>query len=200
MTNAEAQSESLTSQLLPRLLDRSARQSPLRVLDVGMGQPETVSFFGDRRCHLCFAGLHETLAELADADVPPANASQWRDYLENRIAWLGREPFDLCLFWDIFNFLDNSALQALDEVLGKRITEHTVGHGLVLLNSDTTLPAHEYAIAGNDRLALKKRRVPVPRVHPCTQSRLGAALGRFRVGRSVLHRHGLMELTLDGHQ
>ena len=139
----------MPTRLMPDLIDRLDKASPLMVLDVGFGVHETVEYFGDRRCRLHFAGLHETVS------VPPANKlktpfGQMVDkaaqeeamhaaWLEKFQAAMNFEPgtcFDLCLFWDFCNYLDDMALKAFADALAPFVGPATLGHAYILLKPD----------------------------------------------------------------
>lgn len=193
MNSPEPQRDSLPSQLLPQLLERLEEVSPLNVLDVGLGKPATVDFFSARRCRLHFSGLYEVLQnDRADEEI------SWREVFRREMQYPSDIRFDLCLFWDFFNYLDDEALRAFAETLAPFTGPKTVGHGFAVLNSDTVIPDREYSVLDRECFAIRPGRLTQPRTHPRPRSTLDRMLSGFTVGHSVLHRDGLLEMRLDG--
>lgn len=193
MSHPDPQSDSLSSQLLPQLLDRVEHASPLQVLDVGLGRAETVDFFSERRCRLHFSSLYETLQKGQTLEEV-----SWSTLFRREMDYPAGTVFDLCLFWDFFNYLDDDALQAFSRALSPFTDQRTVGHGFAVRNSNTAIPGREYAIAGRDRFSIRPGRQSLAATHPRPQATLGRMLEKFSLGRSVLHRDGLLEVMLHG--
>lgn len=201
--------ETLPTRLMPDLLDRLEKASPLMLLDVGFGVHETVEFFGNRRCRLHFAGLHETVA------VPPATKlktpfGQLVDKAEQdeatHAAWLAKfqaainfEPgtkFDLCLFWDFCNYMDDLALKAFSDALAPFIGPQTLGHAYILLKPETNVLNREYGVLARDQISVRPGQHGHLPSFPRPQARVTSMLRGFAVNHSVLRRDGLLEIAL----
>lgn len=201
--------ETLPSRLLPDILDRVTDTSPLMVLDVGMGVHETVEYFGHRRCRLHFSSFHDAL------ESPPAVTSKtkigqivdeaerqellfnaWRKKFSAMMKFQKGTTFDLCLFWDFFNYLDDLALKAFSDALSPYIGRHTQAHALILLKPDTHVLNREYGIMSRDQIAMRPGRLDNLGSYPRPQARLASMLKDFTVSHSVLRRDGLLEASL----
>lgn len=182
------------STLLPRLFERASEDTRLTVLNIGPALPETVAFFSDFRCRLYFADLFSELPLALPEDVAGAPG----DYLEHRLrdalALPAGTAIDICLFWDLFNFLDADALTALAAVLRPHLHEDSVAHGFSVHNTRAPQGRYLYGINSMDELNLRRRPTPVPGYAPHSQSRLKSLLGGLRVERSLLLPDSRLEL------
>ncbi len=184
------------SALLPRLFERVDEEARLTVLNIGPALPETVGFFSGFRCRLYFADLFGELP----LEVPEELAGCPGEHLENTLraalALPAGTQVDICLFWDLFNFLDADALTALNAVLRPHLHESTVGHAFSVHNASTAQSGHLYGINGIDELQVRQRPAPIPGYAPHTQSQLKSLLKGWRIERSLLLSDKRLELLL----
>ncbi|MBC54764.1 MAG: hypothetical protein CMQ34_13110 [Gammaproteobacteria bacterium] len=204
------QTETLPSRLMPDILHRLAEVSPLMVLDVGFGVHETVAHFGNRRCKLHFCGLPDALTappvipapvqktgQFVDESVRQENLLEaWRDRFRHVLNFPEGTQFDLCLFWDSFNYMDDLALKAFFEVLYPFIRKETLGHGLIQLKEDRQVTNREYGVQSQDQLVMRPGHHAERTSHPRPQARVAAMLKGFAVSHGVLRRDGLLEVSL----
>ncbi|HDZ08202.1 hypothetical protein [Pseudohongiella sp.] len=202
--------ETLPSRLMPDILHRLAEMSPLMVLDVGFGVHETVEHFGNRRCKLHFLGLPDALrsppvlpspaqktGKIVDEAARQENLlNAWRERFRSVLDFPEDTRFDLCLFWDAFNYMDDLALKAFFEVLHPYIRKETLGHGLIQLKEDKQVTNREYGIQAPDLLAMRPGHHSALACHPRPQARVAAMLKGFAVSHGVLRRDGLLEVSL----
>lgn len=191
--SAEASVQAST--LLPRLFEHTGEEQRLTVLNIGPALPETVAFFSGFRCRLYFADLFSELP----LEVPEDIADRPGDYLERAfreaLALPAGTSVDICLFWDLFNFLDDDALTALVTVLRPHLHGGSVAHGFSVHNTRTPQSGYLYGINSIDELNLR-RRDPVPGYAPHSQSQLKNLLRGLRVERSLLLPDSRLELLL----
>ena len=202
--------ETLPSRLMPDIQHRLADVSPLMVLDIGFGVQETVAYFGNRRCKLHFCGLPDALlsppvipvptqktGKLVDESVRQENLlNAWRERFRNVLNFPEATRFDLCLFWDAFNYMDDLALKAFFEVLHPFIHKQTLGHGLIQLKEDRQVSNREYGIQAQDELVMRTGYHGTLGSHPRPQARVASLLKGFAVSHGVLRRDGLLEVSL----
>jgi hypothetical protein len=192
--SAEASAQAST--LLPRLFERADEDQRLTVLNIGPALPETVTFFSGFRCRLYFADLFSELP----LEVPEDMAGSPGDYLEQAfreaLALPAGTTIDICLFWDLFNFLDADALTALLNVLRPHLHGGSAAHGFSVHNTRTPQGGYLYGINSIDELNLRRRREPLPGYAPHSQSQLKALLRGLRVERSLLLPDSRLELLL----
>jgi hypothetical protein len=201
--------ETLPSRLLPDILERVADPSPLMVLDVGMGVHETVEYFGQKRCRLHFSCFHDALVAapvvtsqpkighiVDEAERQEQLLDAWRKTFSAMMDYRKGTSFDVCLFWDFFNYLDDLALKAFSDALSPYIGPHTRAHALVLLKPDTNVLNREYGIMAHDQIAMRPGNLGRLDSYPRPQARLASLLKDFSVSHSVLRRDGLLEVSL----
>ncbi|MEX0740376.1 MAG: hypothetical protein WD071_13620 [Pseudohongiella sp.] len=202
--------ETLPSRLMPDILQKIAGESTLMVLDVGFGVHETVAHFGNRRCKLHFCGLPDALqspptlappaqktGKLIDESIRQENLlTAWRDRFRSVLDFPEDTRFDLCLFWDSFNYMDDLALKAFFEVLHPYIRKETLGHGLIQLKDDNQVMNREYGIQAQDQLAMRPGHHGSLASWPRPQARVASMLKGFAISHGVLRRDGLLEVSL----
>ncbi|MBU2097903.1 MAG: hypothetical protein KKD00_04020 [Gammaproteobacteria bacterium] len=201
--------ETLPTRLMPDLLDRKAGASPLMVFDMGFGVHETVNYFGDRRCRLHFAGVPDALnvppsvrsktpfGQLVDkAEQDEAIQRAWLERFQNILNFEPGTQFDLCLFWDYFNYLDDLALKAFADALAPYVGPQTLGHAYVLLKPEVNVLNREYGILARDQISVRPGRHGNLPSFPRPQARMTSMMKGFAVNHSVLRRDGLLEVAL----
>ena len=180
------------SKLLSSLFAQIDLDRRLTVLHIGPALPETVEFFSIYRCKLIFVDLFSDLPLVTheDADVP----------LQQQIAELLALPpeirLDVCLFWDLFNFLDNEAIEAFLAALRPNLHAGSLAHGFAVYNLQSPQDGQFYGIRAGDTFNIRKRASMLPGYAPHPQSRLKTLLSCFNIDRSVMLSDGRLELLL----
>lgn len=186
-----------SARLFPELfrgLDLSER---LRVLEIGRAQPETVDFFSRFKCRLQFADLYSA-SELLQGQAKSSEADLAKRF--RKVLDIHKDArFDLCLFWDIFQYLTPGAIRALCGVLEPHIHKQTRAHAFGVHSILTACERAEYAIAGPAEFKLKKGRIPDLQYLPHPQAELSELLKVFRIERAMLMADGTVEMLL-GHK
>jgi len=203
--------QALQTRLMPDLLEQLAGQSRLMVFDVGFGVHETIAYFSNRCCRLHFSALHENLlippvirskaafGQLADPGEH--DSALYQAWLERFQAAMQFEPgtrFDLCLFWDFLNYLDDQALKAFADALAPYTSPQTLGHAYILLKSDADVLNREYGIKSADQISVKSAQLGNLASYARPQARVTSMMKGFVVKHCVLRRDGLLEAALKG--
>lgn len=142
---------SITSKVLPKFLATlSSTPSPV-LLNLGPVVGQNISFFGDRLSCKIFV---EDLFKDVDALAAKGSSASLADALEGRFTH-PRESIDGILCWDLFDFLDRRAAQAL---AGRLVA--LLRPGGVLYGFFGTAPAEvtqhtRFIVEAPDRLRLK---------------------------------------------
>lgn len=182
---------SQVSQLLAGLFEQFEPEQAISVLHVGPALPETVAFFSRYRCKLQFLDLF--------GELPLAPGEEDGDD-ERRLAALAQFPagtrFDLCLFWDLFNYLPPRCVTTLASCLEPHLQPRALGHGFGVHNVRSPQQARVYGIREVDQLTVRPRPAPLPGYRPHPQSRLQELLGGFEFLRTVLLADSRLELLL----
>lgn len=180
------------SKLLPALFQQFDAEQGVTVFHVGSALPETVDFFSDYRCKLHFIDVFSALPIDSTDDASLTRQQQ----LQALLRFPQDTRFDLCLFWDLFNFLDSDALKALLAVLQPYLKPNAVAHAFSVHNRKLPQINHTYGIKQMDTLKVRNRRSTPPGYAPHSQRELTALLGYFQVERSVLLPDSRLELLL----
>ncbi|MCB1846403.1 MAG: hypothetical protein KDI04_03200 [Halieaceae bacterium] len=187
-------STSQSTSLLPALLANIDEEQPLSVLHIGPALPETLDFFSGYRCKLHFIDLFAELPGLQvgdDSEVPPAAL------LAELLQWPAGTRIDLCLFWDLFNYLEGAVIRDLLTLLRPHLHSTSHGHCFAVHNLKTPQHAQVYGIRDTDQISVRGRPAPLPGYHPHTQGQLEKWLTGLRVSRSVLLADSRLEILLQ---
>lgn len=102
--------------------------------------------------------------------------------------------FDVCLFWDLFNYLDPAAISALAQLLRPHLAPGARAHCFGVHNTRSLEQHWKFALLSPSRLQLRARSAPVPGYAPPSQGKLKELLQGLEVQRSVLLAQSRLEL------
>jgi|SRR5210317_934400 hypothetical protein len=185
--------ETQSSQLLPFLFEHVDEDRRLTVLHLGPALPETIEFFSRYRSKLYFCDLFAELPlTLEEGDEVPLR--------EQLTALLDLPPgmrFDLCLIWDLLNFLDAQWLAGLQDILRSHLHPASMTHGFAAHNPRIRPADRLYAIRESNQLAVRERPAPLPGYVAHGQGSLKTLLSQFEFGRTVLLPDKRLEFLLS---
>ena len=116
-------------------------------------QPETVALFSAFRCRLY---INDLFAELPLTFVEGDELSR-QQRMRALLTYPEEVRFDLCLFWDVFNYLDADAIRALMEVLQPHLAPAAMAHCFGVHNVRSPQRDCKYSIAAPGELKLRPR-------------------------------------------
>lgn len=182
------------SLLFPSLFKKLDTSGRLKVLDIGPAHNETIHFFSQVRCRLHFAGMYTEPLTLE------GRGDKSRDDLVEEFTRLLAVPegtkFDLCLFWDYPNYLDDESLQAFDEALRPYLHAGTMAHAFAVRTSNITLTNQWYGIDQPHLFTRRPPRVRQPAFYPHSQAILINLLTGFSIERGMLLPDGRLEVAM----
>lgn len=182
------------SLLFPALYKTLDRFDRLTVLDVGPAHNETIHFFSDRKCRLHFADLYsEPLTLEGGGERSP---DELQDAFRTALAVPEGTVFDLCLFWDFPNYLDDEALRAFSAALEPYLHSGSVAHGFAVRAAGTKMTNQWYGIDEPHLFTLRPPRVRQPAFHPHPQAILINLLTCFSIERGMLLPDGRLEVAM----
>ena len=181
-----------TSKLLPSLFEHIEEGQLITVFHAGPALPETVDFFSNYRCKLHFIDVFSELPIVENEDSTPSLERQ----LEDALSFPSHIRFDICLFWDLFNYLDRRTVTAFMTELRTHLKEESLGHAFSVYNIKTQQDNHLYGIKQPDTLNCRNRRTPLPGYAPHSQNQLKTLLDCFDMERSVLLADSRLEFIL----
>jgi len=185
--------ETQSSQLLPSLFEYVDEDRRLTVLHLGPALPETVEFFSRYRSKLYFADLFAELPLV----IEEGDAASPREQLQALLDLPRDQRFDLCLIWDLLNFLDAQWLAALQEILRAHLHPASMVHGFAAHSPRVRPVDRLYAIRDIDQMAVRERPVPLPGYVAHGQGSLKKLLSHFDFGRTVLLPDKRLEFVLS---
>lgn len=182
------------ARLFPDLFRGIDPSERLKVLEIGRALPETVNFFSRYKCRLQFADIWSASDLLAHQDRK--SEAELAVGLRKAMDLPKNAKFDLCLFWDVMQFLSGPAIRALCGVLEGHIHAGTHGHAFGVHSVLTTCDRAEYAIIGPSEFQLKPSRIPDLQYRPHPQAELTELLTVFKIERAMLMADGTVEMLL----
>lgn len=182
-----------STQLLPALIADFDPDQRFEVLNFGPALPESVGFFSGYRCKLHFVDPFAALPLEADPEADVSLSQRVETALQGLAA---DARIDLCLFWDLFNYVQPEALRLLDAYLRPFLRPGCRGHGFGVHSPRARQQDATFAIVGADDLRVRPRPAPLPGYAPLPQSRLQEALPGFEMRRTVLLADGRLEMAL----
>jgi len=182
-----------STKLLPALFERFEEDERVTVLNVGPALPETVNFFSGFRCRLHFVDIFAELPIVADEGDDSDLVRSFREVLQIP----PDTRFDVCLFWDLFNFLDREGVRALLATLRPHLAQSGLAHGFSVHNPRShPYSSYLYGIRDLHTLTLRDRAERLPGYAPHSQRRLTEMLDCYTLERSVLLPDSRLELLL----
>lgn len=187
-------SEQQSSQLLPGLFERLSEEERIDVLHIGSALPETIDFFSGFRCKLFFVDLFAELPLI----VEPGDERTVQQHIAPLLVFPEGTQFDLCLFWDLFNYIDEEGIEAVMACLRPYLAPGAGAHAFAVHNTRAPQKARQFGILTDGELKLRPRPAPLPGYAPHPQARLKELLQGLSVQRSVLLKESRLELLLKG--
>jgi hypothetical protein len=180
------------SKLLPSLFKHIDGGELVTVFHVGPALPETVDFFSNYRCKLHFVDLFSALPIVWNEETTALLEQQ----LEEMLTFPPDTRFDVCLFWDLFNYLNSDTIGVFLTALRPYLKDNSLAHAFSVHNLKTRQNSHLYGIQRLDVLSFRQR-LAAPRGYaPHSQNQLKQLLHCFKLERSVLLADSRLELLL----
>lgn len=179
-------------QLLPKLFENIDEGQRITVLHIGAALPATVDFFAQFRCKLYFLDLFEELPIVLEDENGPSVADQ----VSELVQFSDDTRFDICLFWDVFNYLNPEAIRALTAALAPYLSKGSLAHAFAVHNARSAPQHLKFEITNAHTLKVGARTKPVVNYGPHTQSKLKDLLSTFDFERTVLLADGRLEVLL----
>ncbi len=186
-----------TTRLLPEVFDlkRLAEGESVRVIDLGPARGETILFLGQFNSRYHVADIVAELKKLnqrlaADEDL---GDEEILEHLRGALNLEAGDTFDVCLFWDVFNYLDLRVLPLFARLLLPHLAPKARAYGFAVLNKNTPLCEQSYGVINSELLSVS----PVPRVglpFSHSQSAIKDAISGIAIKQSILRSDGRLEM------
>jgi hypothetical protein len=182
--------EGLSAPLFHSLMQRLQSGGRWVVLDLGAAHSATIRALGKYRCRLEIVDLADGLDSLNGE----LDARRIRQRAEALLPQRRGEPTDVVLCWDLINYLNQPALNAVMECIALRCKRGALAHGLVYYSAkamperpSTFLPIDDQRIVQHLQPGRER---PAPRYSP---EDLARCMPRYNVERGRLLRNGMQE-------
>ena len=180
--------------LFPTLIKKIKTDTRLSVLEIGPALPETIRFFSQFKCRLHFAAMY----------TDPVLQMQSGEYTEAELAKKFGESFDfpkgtrfdLCLFWDFLNYLDDKALRAFNTAIAPHLHKSTRAHAFTVRTLNTSFSNQQYGIDQAHMFSVRPRSGEQARTTPHTQAILVNLLSNFDIDQGMLLPDGRLEVLM----
>lgn len=191
---ATSTSQTQQTLLFPSLVKRLAHDRRLSILEIGPALPETIEFFSQYKCRLQFAAMYtDPVLQMQRGECTEAELVA---HFTQTFGFQKGTRFDLCLFWDFLNYLDDKALRAFNTAITPYLHKTTRAHAFTVRTLDTTFPNQQYGIAEKHMFSIRPRTTSRVRTTPHTQAILVNLLSNFDIDQGMLLPDGRLEVLM----
>ena len=181
--------------LFPSLLKRIDPDRRLSVLEIGPALPETVEFFSQFKCRVHFAAMYtDPVLQMQSGEYTEAELAEC---IKKSFGFQKGTRFDLCLFWDFLNYLDDRTIRAFNTAIKPYLHKSTRAHAFTVRTLDTSLSNQQYGIEQAHMFSIRPRTGTQLRTFPHTQAILVNQLSCFDVDQGMLLPDGRLEVLLS---
>lgn len=182
------------SLLFPSLVKRVNPDSRLSVLEIGPALPETIEFFSQYKCRLHFAAMYtDPVLQMQSGEYTEAELAE---QISRSLGIPKGTRFDLCLFWDFLNYLDDKALRAFNTVIRPFLHKSTRAHAFTVRTLNTSFSNQQYGIELAHMFSIRPRMGQQARTTPHTQAILVNLLSCFDIDQGMLLPDGRLEVLM----
>ncbi|MFT4651500.1 MAG: hypothetical protein ACI8YN_000201 [Porticoccaceae bacterium] len=184
----------LQSNLLPAVFKRLDLEKRIVVLDMGRAVSSTVSFFNHFKCRLSFVDIYsEQFIVCPDVD---SSHEELVAQVTKSLNLDANTKIDICLFWDLFNYLSDAMVRALIEALEPHINHSTSGYVIGTRDSRNQLPFFRYGIVDKSNLIENSGSGTQGTIYPRSQRDLNRLVDYFEIDRGRLLSEGRVEYLI----
>jgi len=184
----------LQSNLLPTVFKRLDLETRIVVLDMGPAASSTVSFFNHFKCRLSFVDIYsEQFITCPDSDL---SQEELVAQMTKSLSLDVNIKIDICLFWDLFNYLNDAMIKALIEALEPHINHSTSGYVIGTRDSRNQLPFCRYGIVDKNNLTENNASGTQGTIYPRSQRDLNRLIDYFEIDSGRLLSEGRAEYLL----
>ncbi len=184
----------LQSNLLPTVFKRLDLETRIVVLDMGPAASSTVSFFNHFKCRLSFVDIYsEQFITCPDSDL---SQDELVAQMTKSLSLDVNIKIDICLFWDLFNYLNDAMIKALIEALEPHINHSTSGYVIGTRDSRNQLPFCRYGIVDKNNLTENNASGTQGTIYPRSQRDLNRLIDYFEIDSGRLLSEGRAEYVL----
>lgn len=180
--------------LFPTLLKRIDPYRRLSILEIGPAVPETIAFFSQFKCRLHFAAMYtDPVLQMQKEDC---SETELADHIQKSFGFSKGTKFDICLFWDYLNYLEDKTLKAFNTAITPYLHKTTRAHAFTVRTLDTSFANQQYGIDEAHMFSIRPRPGSQDRTFPHTQAILVNLLSSFDIDQGMLLPDGRLEVLM----
>ena len=180
--------------LFPSLVKRIQPDRRLSILEIGPALPETIEFFSQFKCRLHFAAMYsDPVLQMQSGEFTEAELTH---QIRQSFGFPKGTRFDICLFWDFLNYLDDKALRAFNAAIRPYLHKTTRAHAFTVRTLDTSFSNQQYGIEQAHMFSIRPRKGTQARTYPHTQAILVNLLSSFDIDQGMLLPDGRLEVLM----
>lgn len=180
--------------LFPTLIKRINTDRRLSVLEIGPALPETIEFFSQYKCRLQFAAMYtDPVLQMQSGEYTEAELAA---HFEQTFNFPKGTRFDICMFWDFLNYLNDKALRAFNTAIRPYLHKSTRAHGFTVRTLNTSFPNQQYGIEQAHMFSIRPRVGKQAQTTPHTQAILVNLLSHFDIDQGMLLPDGRLEVLM----
>lgn len=180
--------------LFPSLFKRIEQDRRLSVLEIGPALPETINFFSQYRCRLHFAAMYsDPILQMQLGDL---SEDELADHIRQSFGFRKNTRFDICLFWDFLNYLDDKAVRAFNKAIEPYLHKNTRAHAFTVRTLDTSFANQRYGIEQAHMFSIRQGNGAQAKTFPHTQAILVNLLPNFDIDQGMLLPDGRLEVLM----
>lgn len=180
--------------LFPSLVKKISPDKRLSVLEIGPALPETIEFFSQYKCRLHFAAMYSD--PVLQVQSSECTEEELAEKISRSLDFPKGTRFDLCLFWDFLNYLDDKALRAFNIAIKPFLHKSTRAHAFTVRTLNTSFSNQQYGIAQAHMFSIRPREGKQARTTPHTQAILVNLLSCFDIDQGMLLPDGRLEVLM----
>jgi hypothetical protein len=182
------------SLLFPSLVKRFVPDRRLSILEIGPALPETIEFFSQYKCRLHFAAMYTD--PVLEMQLGESTEAELAYHFKQSFGFPRGTRFDLCLFWDFLNYLDDKALRAFDTAIQPYLHQTTRAHAFTVRTLNTRFSNQQYGIEQAHMFSIRPRPGKQALTTPHTQAILVNLLSSFDIDQGMLLPDGRLEILM----
>jgi len=180
--------------LFPALIKQIKADRRFTVLEIGLALPETIEFFSQFKCRLHFAAMYtDPVLQMQSGEYTEAELAE---HITQSFDFPKGTHFDLCLFWDFLNYLDDKALRAFNTAIHPYLHKSTRAHAFAVRTLNTSFSNQQYGIEQAHMFSIRPRTGKQARTSPHTQAILVNLLSSFDIDQGMLLPDGRLEVLM----
>lgn len=180
--------------LLPTLIKKIKTDRRVSVLEIGPALPETIKFFSQFKCRLHFAAMYTD--PVLQMQLGEHTEAELAEKISESFGFPKGTSFDICLFWDFFNYLDDKALRAFNTAITPFLHKSTRAHAFTVRTLNTSFSNQQYGIEQAHMFSVRPRPGKQARTTPHTQAILVNLLSNFDIDQGMLLPDGRLEILM----